>query len=86
MTQLSLLPTKAPTQAERLYELLQDRLPHRTDEILRVVYRPGQPLARVAARVHELKGKHGVRIDGWKDPQYPSLYYYQLRGREEKHA
>lgn len=67
------------SQAEKLYELLKDGKPHRTDEIQRVVYGGDHlGLSRVGARVFDIKKKYGVEIKGWKDKERPSLYYYQL--------
>jgi hypothetical protein len=39
------------------------------------VYGHGLSLARVGARVCDLK-KEGFRIVGWKDKEVPSLYWY----------
>ncbi len=67
------------SQADKLYELLKDYRPHRTDEILRVVYGSEHAgIARIGARIADVKSKHGVEIHGWKDPERLSLYWYQL--------
>jgi hypothetical protein len=72
---------KAPTQAARLYLLLQDHQPHRTDEIVTRVYASRMSLSRVAARIYDIKRTHGLKIDGWHDPDNPALYWYQLKGK-----
>src|ERR1700759_781828 len=72
------------TQTERLYELLKDGLPHRTDEILRVVYgSEHQCIARIGARGADLKeekwpGEFKCTIEGYKDPEKQALYFYKL--------
>ena len=68
------------TQTDRLIAVLSDLAPHRTDEIVEKVYGPGCSLARVAARVYNVKRKvaPGWTVKGWKDAQKPTLYWYQL--------
>lgn len=76
------------SQKQKLYELLKDGRPHRTDEICRVVYGEGKicptcrrreylSLSRVGARVWDLK-KDGHEINGWKDKDNSALYWYQM--------
>jgi hypothetical protein len=70
----------APTQTQRLYELLKDCRPHRTDEIMRVVYGSDHlGVARIGARVWDVQKKYGVKVDGRHDPEKPSLYWYRMR-------
>lgn len=68
------------TQASRLWELLSDGQPHRTDEILQKVYGGTHlGIARVGARIYDLKKKRdGVEIRGWKDQFKKTLYWYQM--------
>lgn len=67
------------SQTEKLYELLSDGLPHRTDEIMEKVYGSDHlGLARCGARIYDLKKKYGVEITGRKDTVNPSLYWYQM--------
>jgi len=69
------------SQADKLYELLKSGRPVRTDEILRVVYGSSHSgIARIGARIHDIKGKlpQGWTIRSWKDPERPSLWFYQL--------
>jgi hypothetical protein len=68
-----------PSQNDRLYALLKDGEPHRTDEILEKVYGNDHlALARVGARIYDIKKKHRVEVKGWKDAKRPALYWYQL--------
>jgi hypothetical protein len=68
-----------PTQTDRLYNLLSDGKPHRTDEIQVVVYGGDhRGLARVGARIYDIKYKHRVTINGWHDPDNKTLYWYQI--------
>ena len=79
------------SQTDKLYQLLQDYQPHRTDQIARLVYQEkGQiclhcgrgemkSLARIGARIFDIKRKYGVVIEGRRDKQIPSLYWYQMR-------
>lgn len=66
------------SQVERLWYFLCDGRPHRTDEILRVVYGSEHAgIARIGARISDVKQKHHIKVSGWKDKQNPSLYWYQ---------
>lgn len=66
------------SQASRLLELLEDGKPHRTDEILKKVYHwEHAGIARIGARIWDLKQK-GFPIQGKKDEDKPSLYWYRL--------
>lgn len=66
------------SQTERLWLLLCDGNPHRTDEILLRVYGSEHAgIARIGARIADVKKKHDVEIRGYKDKQNPSLYWYQ---------
>ena len=58
--------------------LLRDARSHRTDEILSIVYGSEHAgIARIGARIADVKKKHNVNIRGYKDKQNPSLYWYQ---------
>ena len=66
------------SQNEKLLSLLSDGLPHRTDEIMRICYGDEHlGLSRVGARIYDLTQK-GHDILGWKDPEWPTLYFYRL--------
>lgn len=66
------------SQTRRLLNLLLDGEPHRTDHILEEIYGGGHlGIARIGARVHDLK-KQGYEIEGFRDEENPSLYWYQL--------
>jgi hypothetical protein len=69
--------------------LIKDGQPHRTDSIVKAVYGEGiicehcgrgdnKALARVGARVWDVKKRYGVKIDGCKDKRNPKLYCYQM--------
>jgi len=79
---------KKESQTTRLYNLLSDNLPHRTDEIQIEVYgRDHLGTARISGRISEIKQGYGVRILGWHDEDIPSLYWYQmLRNEPEQTA
>ncbi len=67
------------SQLDKLYDLLYDGLPHRTDEIMKVVYGADHlGLARVGARIYDLKKRMNVMIRSWPDPEHKSLTWYQL--------
>lgn len=66
------------SQKQKLYELLQDGQPHRTDSILEVVYGSSHlGIARISARVKDLKDE-GHEIEGRKDENNPALFWYKL--------
>lgn len=66
------------SQTQKLLSLLQDGLPHRTDEILLKVYGSEHlGLARIGARCFDLR-KKGYVITGWRDEKNSSLYWYQM--------
>lgn len=67
------------SQLDRLYDLLDDGLPHRTDEIMAVVYGSEHlGLARCAARIYDLKKRMEVMVRSWPDPERKSLTWYQM--------
>jgi hypothetical protein len=66
------------TQTEKLFNLLRDGKPYRTDRIVSEVYGNGLSLARVGARIFDVKKKYGVGIVGWHDKENPALYWYQM--------
>lgn len=74
---------KILSQTDRLFNLLKDGKPIRTDEIMEKIYGGSHlGLARVGARIWDLKKKYNVNIKGWKD-ENPCLYWYQLEIRFE---
>lgn len=67
------------TQTDRLFNVLSDGYPHRTDEILRKVYGSDHlGIARIGARVADLKQKGYVIPDAKPDPNKPTLYWYRM--------
>ncbi len=56
------------SQVEKLFEILKDGKPHRTDEILKKVYGNSKlGIARIAARTYDVKNRYLVKIDSWND-------------------
>lgn len=69
------------SQAERLRRLLSDGQSHSTVEIMEKVYGGSHlGLARVGARIHDLKAR-GCEIDGWRDAENRAVYWYRLTPR-----
>ena len=67
------------SQTDRLYNLLRSGQPYRTDMILSEVYGSEHlGIARIGARIADIKKKYGVKIKGFKDETTPSLYWYQI--------
>jgi len=72
------------SQVERLHDLMSDGEPHRTDEIMAKVYGSDHlGIARIGARIHDLKEKYDVSVSSWKDKRIRSLWWYQLSGNQE---
>jgi hypothetical protein len=70
-------------QVDLLYNVLSDGKPHRTDEILALVYGSEHlGIARIGARIADLK-KKGHEIKGWKDQDKPTLYWYQMEVKQD---
>lgn len=71
------------SQTNKLYNLLSDGNPHRTDFIMKIVYGDGHlGLARVGARIWDIKNKYDVEIESWKDKEIPSLWWYQIKQKD----
>lgn len=67
------------SQTERLYDLLLDGKPHCTNEIMFKIYGDEHlGLARVGARIWDIKRKYRVNIISNRDPVHKSLWWYQL--------
>lgn len=67
------------SQIEKLYDELYDGQPHRSDELLKNVYGSEHlGIARLAARIYDLKKRMDVTIRSWPDPEHASLTWYQL--------
>lgn len=68
-------------QTKRLYELLLDGKPHRTDEICREVYGDEHlGVARIGARIWDIKKKYCMAIKSWRDEVKKTLWWYQIDG------
>ncbi|HBX15872.1 MAG: hypothetical protein UV20_C0009G0052 [Candidatus Magasanikbacteria bacterium GW2011_GWA2_42_32] len=72
------------SQTQRLYELLSDGEPHRTDEIVNRIYGPGLSLSRVGARIWDIKKRFDVEVEGWTDENNRTLYWYQMPRRPQR--
>ena len=74
------------TQKERLKLVLDDGRPHRTDELLELVYGSAKlGIARLGARVYEVRQSlpRTQAVKAWKDKQNHALTWYQLVSVEE---
>lgn len=68
------------SQESRLYDILSDGEPHRSDDLVNLVYGQDSKLARLAARVYRIKIKHHeIDIRSWKAPENAKLHYYQMK-------
>ena len=77
------------SQTEKLYSVLSDGRPHRVDELLDRVYGAieGFSVARLGARVWDLKKRYNVEIKSWPDHANRKMWVYQIikdSGLEEK--
>lgn len=71
------------TQTERLWNLLSDHKPHRTDQILKLVYGNKKlGIARISARVYDIKRMFNKEIESYKDPVKQTLWWYRLTGKK----
>lgn len=67
------------SQTEKLYDLLKNGDHVRTDRIMLEVYGASHlGIARISARIGDIKKKYGVRIEGEHDRDNPSLYWYWI--------
>ena len=70
--------SKKISQSAKIFALLKDRKPHRTDEILRECYGSEHlGIARASGRIGEFR-KEGYIINSWADKKVKSLWWYQL--------
>jgi hypothetical protein len=67
------------SQTQRLYNLLLDGKPYRTDRIMELVYGGSHlGIARIGARKFDIEKKYKVTIKSWPDPEKKSLWWYQM--------
>jgi len=67
------------SQTELLYNLLKDGQEHSTVEIMEKVYGGSHlGLARVSARIYDIKKKYGVFISGRTDTTNSNIYWYKI--------
>ena len=70
------------SQKQKILEILSDYLPHRSDNFQEQMFGSTKyGLFRLGARIWDLK-KDGHNIRGWKAPENPVFYYYQLIPKE----
>jgi len=70
---------KGEGQVDRLFMLLQDKQPHRTDEIMNKIYGSSHlGIARISARIYDVKKRYNVEISCRKDIKHPTLVWYEL--------
>lgn len=66
------------SQVDNILRLLMDGLPHSTVEILNTCYNlEDKGIARIGARIYDLR-KRGYKIQGVKDVEKHSIYWYTL--------
>lgn len=68
------------TQLDKLRMVMDDMKPHRSDELLELVYGSAHlGLARLGARVYDLRRSlpPGHEIKSWRDKKRPTLTWYQ---------
>lgn len=72
------------SQKDKLIELLSDGKAHRTDQIMRVVYGGDHlGLARVGARIYDIKQVKKVEIESWPDADNRALHWYRMKVGQE---
>lgn len=68
------------SQVSDMYALLSDYKPHSTKEILKEVYGNSHlGIARIGARIYDIKDKYRVQIKSWQDPLKHSIWWYQMQ-------
>ena len=66
------------SQKQQILEILLDGEPHRSDEFQERMFGSTKyGLFRLGARIWDLK-QEGHLIRGWRDSEWPTLYWYQL--------
>lgn len=72
----------ANSSVDRIYEILKDGQPHRSDEITTELFGTADTqktgLFRLGARIWDIKKDYKVEIKGYKDKDNPKLYWYQI--------
>ena len=78
---------KRESQTTRIYNLLMDGEPHRTDEIQIKIYgRNHLGTARISGRVSDIRRIYKITVDGWKDKDIPSLFWYRILPKDPVQA
>ena len=71
------------SQVQKIYKILLDGLPHRTDEFQERIFGSTKyGLFRLSARIWDIKNKYNVEIESWKDKEIPSLWWYQIKQKD----
>lgn len=71
------------SQTQKLYNLLSDGKAYRTDDIVEKIYGSKHlGLARLSARIWDIKSKYNIEIESWKDKEIPSLWWYQIKQKD----
>lgn len=74
---------KTLSQTDRIYNLLMDHKPHRTDEIQIKIYGANHlGTARISGRVSDIRRIYNIKVEGWKDKNIKSLFWYQIPNPE----
>jgi len=67
------------SQVLDMYALLSDYKPHSTKEILKEVYGSSHlGIARIGARIYDIKDRFRVQIKSWQDPVRKTIWWYQM--------
>ena len=66
------------SQTKIIYNLLLDRKPHSTYEMVNLI-KPEGGLVRISERIREIQKQHGVKIDSWPDNNNRSRWWYRIR-------
>lgn len=75
------------SQTSKLYDLLSDGEPHSTIEICEKIYgNEHLGLARVGARVWDIKRQKGATIESWGDKEKKTIWWYKMTSLAEKPA
>ncbi len=67
------------SNVEAIFAILSDRRAHSSFEIVREVYKQNAPtIARLAARIYDIKKRFGVEVLSWKDHTNPKMTWYMI--------
>lgn len=67
------------SQTDKLYSILKDGKPYRSDRLLELVYGGSHlGICRLSARCFDVRKKYKVEMKCWRDQQVETLYWYQI--------